>query len=110
MGERQLERRICRTLPDVLGAERDVYADRHTLVVGSGYSAATTVAALAELREQSPQTRIIWSVRHERETPVRRIPDDRLAARDAVAAAANAAVASGDVTLIPGVFFDAFAV
>ncbi|MBB5874367.1 thioredoxin reductase [Allocatelliglobosispora scoriae] len=55
--------RIAHALPDVLGADRDRHAGRHTLVVGSGHSAATTLLALAELAEQAPATTITWAIR-----------------------------------------------
>lgn len=48
---------------DVLGADRDHYAGRHTLVVGAGHSAATTLLALAELAESAPGTRVSWAIR-----------------------------------------------
>jgi len=54
---------IDEALPDVLGDDRDSYAGRHTVVVGSGHSAANTLLALAELAEQAPGTRITWALR-----------------------------------------------
>ena len=58
LGERQLRDQIEYYIPDVLGAQQTAYADRHTLVVGSGHSAATTVVQLAELsRTLSPNAR-----------------------------------------------------
>ncbi|TCB97335.1 FAD-dependent oxidoreductase [Micromonospora zingiberis] len=50
-------------LPDVLGADRDRFAGRHTVVVGAGHSAANTLLALAELAEQEPGTTITWGTR-----------------------------------------------
>jgi thioredoxin reductase len=50
-------------LPDVLGADRDRFAGRHTVVVGMGHSAANTLLALAELAAVEPGTRITWLVR-----------------------------------------------
>ncbi|MEU4542093.1 hypothetical protein [Nonomuraea dietziae] len=48
---------IDHALPDILGSERHRYAGRHTVVVGAGHSAATTLLALSELVEQEPGTR-----------------------------------------------------
>ena len=79
-------------LPDVLGADREKYAHRHTLVIGSGYSAATTVVALEELARQAPYTSITWITRSPNpsaEGPIRLIPDDRLPERERLARAAN---------------------
>ncbi|GIH19548.1 flavoprotein [Rugosimonospora africana] len=50
-------------MPDVLGADRNRYAGRHTLVVGAGHSAANTLLALATLAEQEPTTTITWAIR-----------------------------------------------
>jgi thioredoxin reductase len=50
-------------LPDVLGADRDRFAGRTTLVVGMGHSAANTLVALAQLARTVPGTRIVWAIR-----------------------------------------------
>lgn len=92
-GERALRERICYHLPDILGRERARFAGRHTLLVGSGSSAATNVVALAKLAEEVPGTRITWITRREpsggQRGPITVIPHDRLPARQALAEAAN---------------------
>ncbi|WP_157545397.1 FAD-dependent oxidoreductase, partial [Microtetraspora fusca] len=50
---------IDHALPDVLGADRATYAGKHTLVVGAGHSAATTLIALAQLED----AQITWAIR-----------------------------------------------
>ena len=50
-------------LPDVLGADRDRFAGRHTLVVGAGHSAANTLLSLAELAAVEPGTEVTWAIR-----------------------------------------------
>ncbi len=93
IGERELADAIVRELPDVLGACRENYAGRHTLVVGSGYSAATTVVALANLSKTEAGTRVTWATRRpaaaQTNGPVARIVNDRLPERDDLARAAN---------------------
>jgi thioredoxin reductase len=92
IGERAACRYIEYHLPDPLGADREDYAGKDTLVVGGGYSAATTVVALSELARKAPATRVTWVTREDfvpGEGPIRRIKGDRLPARDALAAAAN---------------------
>ncbi len=49
--------RIAYGIPDVLGRERDRYAGRRVLVVGSGHSAFNVVLELLTLAEAAPQTR-----------------------------------------------------
>lgn len=56
-GEDEIE--VEHALPDVLGAEREAYEGKHTLVVGAGHSAATTLLALAQL----DGTEITWAIR-----------------------------------------------
>ena len=93
IGEQESESKIEYGLPDVLGAQRDEYADRHTLVVGAGYSAATNVVGLAKLANEHPSTRVTWFTRGSRAdcclAPLRRIENDRLPERDRLAASAN---------------------
>src|SRR6266571_2942773 len=62
-GEADGDAWIDHALPDVLGVDRDRYAGRHTVVVGSGHSAATTLLGLGQLAEQEPGTRITWAIR-----------------------------------------------
>jgi len=50
-------------LPDVLGADRERFAGRHTLVVGMGHSAANTLLALLTLADDEPGTRVTWAIR-----------------------------------------------
>jgi thioredoxin reductase len=54
---------IDHALPDVLGGDRHRFAGRHTLVVGAGHSAATTLLALAELADTAAGTTVTWAVR-----------------------------------------------
>ena len=63
LGERALTKQISYGMPDVLGKERDRYAGRRILVVGSGHSAAGNLIALAELAEVTPTTQIVWAIR-----------------------------------------------
>ncbi|MGO1078258.1 NAD(P)-binding protein [Inquilinus sp. CA228] len=63
IGERAAAARIRYGMPDVLGRERDRYAGRRTLVLGSGHSATGTLLDLAELARQAPDTSIIWAFR-----------------------------------------------
>ena len=62
-GEAELRGWIEYGMPDILGAFRRRYAGKHVLVVGSGHSALGSLLALAELAQDSPQTRIAWAIR-----------------------------------------------
>ena len=63
LGERALTKQISYGMPDVLGKERERYAGRRILVVGSGHSAAGNLIALAELADAAPTTQIVWAIR-----------------------------------------------
>jgi thioredoxin reductase len=63
LGEQALAARIFYGIPDVLGRERDRYAGRRVLVVGSGHSAFNVLLDLAALAEAEPATRIVWAIR-----------------------------------------------
>lgn len=93
-GERVNARRISYRLEDILGVARPRYAGGRTLLVGGGYSAATTAAAFEALIRESPRTSLLWVGRTEDEVPYPLIPDDRLPNRAALIASANR-IASG---------------
>ena len=99
VGELALASQIDYRLPDILGADRGRYAGRHTLLVGSGMSAATNIVALAELAKFDAATRVTWITRREGPAgaggPIAVIENDRLPERAALARAANALTASG---------------
>ncbi|GIW93227.1 MAG: FAD-dependent oxidoreductase [Pirellulaceae bacterium] len=90
-GERLCRSRITYHLPDVEGTEREAFAGQRVLVVGSGYSAATTVVSLAKLAEQAPGTAVVWltRLRPGQQEPIPRFAPDPLPERDGLAEAAN---------------------
>jgi len=88
-GEKACAAHIAYGLEDVLGERRNVYAGRNVLVVGAGYSAATTVCGLAALAEQEPATWAVWLARSSGSQPLRRIMSDPLPERDRLAMRAN---------------------
>ena len=89
-GESELRSRIVYEVPDVLQRDQATFRDKHTLVVGSGYSAATTVLALTQLQAQSPQTQITWLTRKTSSAgPLSEILEDPLPERAALTVAAN---------------------
>lgn len=62
-GERELEAKIWYTIPDVLGRDRSRFADRHSLLIGSGHSAGTVLRDLAQLVKSAPRTKLTWAIR-----------------------------------------------
>jgi thioredoxin reductase len=88
-GELSAEPHIAYGLEDVLGERRAHYAGKNILVLGAGYSAATTVCNLARVAEDNSATWVIWLARGSSTQPLRRIANDPLKERDRLAVRAN---------------------
>jgi thioredoxin reductase len=88
-GEAPAEKHIAYGLEDVLGERGAHYADRTTIVIGGGYSAATTVSNLATLAEKHPSTWVVWLARGAGMQPIKRIVNDALRERDRLAVRVN---------------------
>ncbi|GAA2185702.1 FAD-dependent oxidoreductase [Micromonospora lupini] len=102
-GEADVAAYLEHALPDVLGADRDRFAGRHTLVVGAGHSAANTLLSLAELAAAEPGTEVTWGIRTA--SPARTYGGgdaDALPARGALGARLRAHVDAGRVRLLTG--------
>jgi thioredoxin reductase len=89
LGELSAEPHVAYGLDDVLGERRAVYAGKYVLVLGGGYSAATTVCNLAQLAEDHTDTWVIWLARGSSTQPVKRLANDPLRERDRLAVRAN---------------------
>jgi thioredoxin reductase len=95
-GEIAAEKQVAYGVDDVLGRRKAHYTGKSVIVVGGGYSAATTVCALARLAEENSATWVIWLTRGPRSTPLTRNPADPLRERDRLAARANNLATRGD--------------
>src|SRR5262249_34683345 len=82
IGELAARPHIPRGLEDVLGERKDHYAGKSVVLVGDGYSAATTICNLAALAEDHPATWVFWLTRGPRGQPLPRIPNHPLKERD----------------------------
>lgn len=96
VGELAAEPQIAYTLEDILGERRGHYANRNILVVGAGYSAATTVSNLAQIAGEQPSTWVYWIARGSGSTPIPRIASDPLKERDRLAVRANTLATRSD--------------
>lgn len=96
IGETAARPHIACGLEDVLGERSNIYADKTTLVVGSGYSAATMVCNLARLAEKRAATWVIWLARGGGTQPIKRFVNDPLRERDQIAVRANTLATRGD--------------
>jgi thioredoxin reductase len=89
VGELTARPHIAGGLEDIPGEKKNHYAGRSIALVGDGYSAATTICALAALAEEHPATWVFWLTRGPRGQPLARLPNDPLRERDRLAAKAN---------------------
>jgi thioredoxin reductase len=99
VGEVAHETNLCYHLDDILGAKKSSYASKSIVLVGSGYSAATSACLLASLAEQHPDMWVVWLARGPRKQPLPRIPNDPLKERDRLAVRANSLATRGDGNL-----------
>ncbi|MGH8791809.1 MAG: NAD(P)-binding domain-containing protein [Stackebrandtia sp.] len=100
-GETEAASHLAGPLPDVLGADRDRFTGKHTLVAGMGHSAANTLLALAELAEQADGARITWAIRGGSPNRLYGGGDaDALPARGKLGARVKQLVADGKLTLL----------
>ena len=103
VGERAVADRIAYGIPDVLGADRDRYAGRRVLVVGSGHSALNAILDLGALRSDGLDTEIVWAVRGaELGTSLGGGAADQLPARGALGRAVRRLLDDGAVELVTG--------
>ncbi len=96
VGESSSRPHVAYGLEDVLGERRSAYADKTTLVVGAGHSAATTVCLLASLASQHSATWVVWLARGPGSQPLKRYVNDPLRERDLLCGKANMLATRGD--------------
>ncbi|WP_422754127.1 FAD-dependent oxidoreductase [Micromonospora sp. WMMD708] len=102
-GETDAAAHLEHALPDVLGADRDRFTGRHTLVVGAGHSAANTLLSLADLAAEHPDTEVTWAIRTT--SPARTYGGgeaDALPARGALGSRLRGHVDAGRIRLLTG--------
>lgn len=102
-GEAAHAGRIAYRIPDILGADRDRYAGRRVLVIGSGHSALNALLDLAALHDSDPATEIVWAVRRPSlGNALGGGADDQLPARGALGSSVGGLLQSGAIELVTG--------
>lgn len=100
-GEETFTDRIAYSIPDVLGRDRERYAGRTTVVVGTGHSAANVLLDLAEFATAEPTTRAIWLTRSNKLSRVYGGgANDQLAARGNLGQRLRQLVEAGSIELV----------
>ncbi|MFN0248399.1 MAG: NAD(P)-binding domain-containing protein [Kofleriaceae bacterium] len=108
IGERAAANRITYGIPDILGTDRETFANKHVLVVGSGHSAFNALLDLEALSWSAPDTRVTWAIRRD-------APElggggrDELAARGALGQAVQRLLDGGRITIKTGFSIDTIA-
>jgi thioredoxin reductase len=104
LGERSAADRITYRVPDLKDpAVRARYAGRRTAVIGSGASAFTALATLADVAKDEPGTHSVWILRRGISGSTFGGGDaDELPARGALGLAAKAAVDNGHADAVTG--------
>ncbi|MFD7731070.1 NAD(P)-binding domain-containing protein [Kitasatospora phosalacinea] len=104
LGERAAADRVTYRVPDLRDpAVRARHAGKRTAVVGTGASAFTALAALADLAEQAPGTHAVWVLRRGLTgSTYGGGTADQLPARGALGLAAEQAVDDGHATALTG--------
>ncbi len=89
VGERNSRPHIDYHLKDIYGKDREKFANKSTLLVGSGYSAATAVIDFENLIREEPKTSLLWIVRGFTQNPIPVIEGDQLEGREGLTTRAN---------------------
>ena len=101
VGENRFASHIAYGIPDVLEQDRSRYADKRVMVIGSGHSAINALLELTQLKDDHPQTAIIWAMRS---ANLRRVygggEDDALPARGRLGTRIKAAVDQGTIQIV----------
>jgi glycine/D-amino acid oxidase-like deaminating enzyme len=100
LGERAAAGLIRYQIPDF--AEPGRFAGAHTIVLGSGHSAATAIIELARIAQAHPGTRITWALRRVTDGTFGGGDADQLPERGALGVRAKQAVEAGTVSLVTG--------
>jgi len=100
-GEAETSDLIAYGIPDVDGTERETYAGKRTLVLGSGHSAINVALALLDLQEHAPATQVVWALRRDR---IARLLggglNDQLPGRGSLGLAAKRAIDAGRLAML----------
>lgn len=108
-GELAIQSKIVYGIPDISGKDRERYAGKNVLVVGSGHSAINALLDLARLKEQAPTTKIHWVIRKSNVNEVYGGQEnDGLPARGELGIRLKNLVTSGDVEVYPSFLIESF--
>lgn len=104
-GELEAAQHVSYVMPDVLGAKRDQFANQRVAVLGGGHSAVGSILDLITLKEEAPDTKIIWLVRGEdTQRSFGGGENDQIAARGALGTKFKHLVEGGKISIESGFY------
>ncbi|MFQ5751448.1 MAG: hypothetical protein ACE5HI_05575, partial [bacterium] len=96
LGEMKHRELIDYTLQDIYGTERSKFCSKKTLLIGAGYSAATTICTFQNLIREEPDTSVVWVIRENPTHPIQTIAEDALPNRARLTHTANTIAQNGN--------------
>lgn len=100
VGEKENREDIYYGMPDIATVDKETYANKTTLVVGSGHSAIGTILALNTLVVKYPKTKIHWILRKENISAIYGGQEaDQLEARGTLGIQIESLVTSGTIKI-----------
>ena len=103
LGERALQEHILYRVPDILGRERERFAGKRVLVVGSGHSALNALQDLTSLAQDDPATKPFWAIRRDTAQDALDACDDQLTERTLLKRDVREMTRNGAITTLSGV-------
>lgn len=92
---------ITYRIPDILGKNKERYANKHVAVVGGGHSAINSLLELATLKAEFPDTKMYWMIRTENLANIYGGKEgDALEARGALGTRIESLVNSGQLEIL----------
>lgn len=100
IGEKAAKDKLYYGIPDVLGSERERFANKRVMVVGAGHSAFQALLDLANLQIDAPQTQVSWALRSEPSAQLFGSANDALAERGALGQRLNKNITEGKIEML----------
>lgn len=99
--EKAAQEHVFYGIPDCLNSDKERYLNKHIAVIGGGHSAINTLLDLAQLKEEYPETDILWILRRQRvEEAYGGEEKDSLEARGALGSRIHQLVDKGIITAV----------
>ncbi|AKL86434.1 secreted protein [Bacillus atrophaeus UCMB-5137] len=102
--EKKVAKHIYYGIPDVLNRDRDRFQNKTIAVVGSGHSAINTLLDLAQLKQNTDYTKMIWILRKQMNETFGGGDNDQLPARGELGLRLRRAIENGLIKVYDSMF------